>query len=239
MKYRPLIGVTCGIDYEKEFSYVKQGYYKALQKAGAVAVLVPADEFKLEGDIIGRLDAILFSGGPDIDPVYFCEESYTFNGDISPDRDKQEIALAKLAFEAGKPILGICRGIQVLNTAMGGTIYQDICSQVKGVKLLKHQQQAPRWYPSHSIQIEKDSRMFDCFGSETARVNSFHHQSVKDVANGFKVTASSSDGLVEAIEYIGEQFAVGVQWHPETMWEKDIKYLEIFKAFVDACIRNK
>lgn len=239
MKCRPLIGITCSIDYEKDFSYLKQGYYKAIQKAGAIAILLPADELSLESELIQKLDGILLSGGPDIDPVYFGEETYTFNGNISPERDKQELALAKLAFEAGKPILGICRGIQVLNAAMGGTIYQDISSQVKGNNLLKHVQEAPRWYPSHNIKISRDSRIFDCFGTEKVRVNSFHHQAVKDVANGYKVTACCSDGIIEAIEYIGDQFSVGVQWHPETMWEKDIKYLEVFKAFVEACSKNK
>jgi Predicted glutamine amidotransferases len=122
---------------------------------------------------------------------------------------------------------------------MGGTIYQDIYSQIKDNNLLKHQQEAPRWYPSHNIKIMRNSRIFDCFGTESAKVNSFHHQAIKDVAIGYKVTADSSDGVIEAIEYIGEQFAVGVQWHPETMWEKDIKYFEIFKVFVDSCIKNK
>jgi len=239
VKSMPLIGVSCGIDYDKGFSYLKQGYYRALQKSGALVVLLTADEEGYENKLIERLDGILLSGGPDIDPVHFGEESYTFNGNISPDRDRQEIELAKLAFAGGKPILGICRGIQVLNVALGGTIYQDIKTQVNENKLLKHDQDAPVWYPSHSIMINKESRVYECFGEETARVNSFHHQAVKDVAQGFKATAQASDGIIEAIEYIGDQYAVGVQWHPETMWEKDNMYLEIFKAFVKACSEDK
>lgn len=239
MNKMPLIGISCGIDYDKGYSYLKQGYYRALQKSGALVVLLTADEGGNESQLLKRLDGILLTGGPDVDPVYFGEESYTFNGNISPDRDRQEIALAKLAFADGKPILGICRGAQVLNVAMGGTIYQDIKTQVSGKNLLKHDQEAPKWYPSHNIMINKDSRVFECFGEETARVNSFHHQAVKDVAQDFKATANSSDGIIEAIEYIGDQYAIGVQWHPETMWEKDNRYLEIFKAFVKVCAEDK
>jgi putative glutamine amidotransferase len=239
MKNKPLIGLTCSIDYDKEFTFLKQGYYKAVQEAGAIAFLLPADEFGYENEIIDRLDGILLTGGPDIDPKFFGEESYTYNGGICPDRDKQEIALAKLAFEKGKPILGICRGIQVLNAAIGGTLYQDINTQIKEENILKHGQEAPRWYPSHEISISRDSLIYECFGKDTARVNSFHHQAVRDVAPGFKVTAHSSDGVIEAIEYTGNKFAVGVQWHPETMWQKDALYLEIFKAFVKECTLAK
>lgn len=235
MKNRPLIGLTCNIDYDKEFSFLKMGYYKAVQEAGAVAVLLPADDFGYESELIDKLDGILLVGGPDLDPKYFGEESYTYNGGICPDRDEQETALAKLAFEKGKPILGICRGVQVLNAAMGGTLYQDINTQVKGENILKHGQEAPRWYPSHDISITKDSLIYECFGKDTARVNSFHHQAVREVAPGFKAAAHTSDGIIEAIEYTGNKFAAGVQWHPETLWQKDRVHLEIFKAFVKAC----
>lgn len=235
MKSMPLIGLTCGIDYEKELAYVKNGYFRAIHKCGALAVLIPVDNLFSEKELIHKLDGLLLTGGPDVDPMFFKEEAYTFNGNISPERDKQELALAELAFYAGKPILGICRGAQVLNVAMGGTIFQDIKSQTDTKFLLKHDQQAPKWYPTHNISITIGSKVEKYFNNTSARVNSFHHQAIKDVAPGFAATAVSSDGIIEAIEYTGDKYAVGVQWHPETMWEKDDIHLKVFEDFVVEC----
>jgi putative glutamine amidotransferase len=231
---RPLIGITPAYSYDEEKIYINNGYMESVNKTGGLAILLPlTDDESLLMDVIKRCDGFLVSGGPDIDAKYYNENNFAFNGTISPLRDAMDIYITKKAFEAKKPILGICRGIQVLNVAMGGTLYQDINSQIKGQNILKHSQNAPKWYPIHEIYIERDSIIWETFKTGITRVNSFHHQAVKDVAPGFVVTSKAADGVIESIEYVG-QFAVGVQWHPEVMWKKDIAYLKIFEYFISA-----
>ncbi len=211
-------------------------YYDAINKVGGAAVIIPiTDEESVYDDIIERCDGILLTGGADVDPHRYGEDIKVFNGEISPIRDKVELYLARRAVELNKPLLGICRGIQVINVALGGTLYQDIHAQIKDRELMQHFQKAPRWYPTHKILIEKGSHVFNAFGKTEAWVNSFHHQAIKDVAPGFRVTSHSTDGLIESIENDSLKFAVGVQWHPEAMWGKDEEYLGLFRLFVGHC----
>ncbi|MCR4436738.1 MAG: gamma-glutamyl-gamma-aminobutyrate hydrolase family protein [Clostridiales bacterium] len=235
-KGRPLIGVTPWYDYPKDTAYIKSGYCEGVVEAGGLPVLMPftADEDILT-DVIDRLDGFLVSGGPDLDAKYYNEENMPYNGDISPERDMMELFVVKRAVEVNKPVFGICRGIQVMNVALGGSLYQDIYSQVKDRELIQHSQAAPKWYPTHDIRIEKGSKVWSSFNRDRARVNTFHHQAVKQVAPGFKVTSRSSDGIVESIELEGHIFAVGVQWHPELMWQKNPEFLNIFRSFVECC----
>ncbi len=240
--FRPLIGITPAYSYDEEKIYINNGYMEAVNRAGGLAVLLPlTDNDSLIMDFIKRCDGFLISGGPDTDAKYYGENNLVYNGTISPLRDVMEIHIVKKAFKAKKPMLGICRGIQILNVAMGGTLYQDINSQIKGENILKHSQSAPRWYPVHEIYIERDSIIWETFKTEIARVNSFHHQAVKDIAPGFMATSKAADGVIESIEYIEKQkqFAVGVQWHPEIMWKKDATYLKIFEHFICAGKRDK
>jgi putative glutamine amidotransferase len=233
---RPLIGVTPWYDYEKGISYIKRGYVEGLLETGGLAVVMPltVDE-KVLDEVIDRCDGFLLSGGTDLDAGCFGEPNLPFNGEISPYRDLLEIYTVKRAAELDKPVFGICRGIQVMNVALGGTIYQDIRSQLKDVQTLKHSQEAPKWYPTHSIMIEKGSILWRCFNTCSLGVNSFHHQAVKDVAPGFAVTSRAPDGIIESIEHTGLKFAVGVQWHPELMWQEDRSFLNLFRAFAEAC----
>jgi putative glutamine amidotransferase len=152
--------------------------------------------------------------------------------------DSLELYLARKAVELGIPVLGICRGIQVINVAFGGTLYQDIQAQVRDREVIKHSQSAPVWYPTHEIIIDKSSKVSEAFGSERAVINSFHHQAVKEPASEFKVTSRASDGIIESIEYCGDLFAVGVQWHPELMWQEDRIHLRLFENFVKAAARR-
>jgi len=234
-KSKPLIGITPWYDYDKRLTYIKDGYIEGIDKAGGLPVLLPlsVDEELLE-EITARFDGFLLSGGADIDAVYYGEHNRPYNGEISPYRDRMEIYIARRAVELNKPLFGICRGIQVMNVALGGTLYQDIFSQVKDCELLKHSQSAPKWYPTHSINIERGSKVSTAFEGDTANVNSFHHQAVKDVAPCLKVTSWAADGIVESIEHKDHIFAVGVQWHPELMWQKDPVHLRLFEAFVAA-----
>lgn len=236
---KPLIGVTPWYDYENKLTFIKSGYCEGIIKAGGLPVLLPVlqEEYVLS-DIYERVSGILLSGGPDVDARHYGELNMAYNGDISPLRDRMEIYLTRRAINEGMPILGICRGIQIMNAAMGGSIYQDIHLQHKDRELIKHSQQAPKWYPTHEINIKAGSKVRQIFNKENLSVNSFHHQSVKDVADCFEITSLAPDGIIEAIECKEHPFAVGVQWHPELMWEEDILHLEIFNEFVAAADRN-
>jgi len=239
IKFKPLIGITPWYDYDKRLTYIKDGYIEGIAKAGGMPVLLPltVDEEFLE-EIMARFDGFLLSGGADIDAVYYGEHNRPYNGEISPYRDKMEIYIARRAVELNKPLFGICRGIQVMNAALGGTLYQDIFSQIKDHELIKHSQNAPKWYPTHGISIERGSIVSTAFEGVTANVNSFHHQAVKDVAPCLKATSWSADGIIESIEHKDHIFAVGVQWHPELMWQKDPVHLRLFEAFVAAAGRS-
>jgi putative glutamine amidotransferase len=230
---RPLIGVTPAYNADKDKLQISRGYIDGINTAGGLAVLMPL-AFD-DGIICGLLqtcDGVLLSGGADIDAYLYGEANLKANGEISPHRDKMELAVARKAIELKKPVFGICRGIQILNVALGGTLYQDINSQIRGRELLKHWQEAPDWYPVHEVKVNRGSFVWDCYGSENIRVNSFHHQAVKEPGDGLEITAVSPDGVVEAVEYKGGAFAVGVQWHPELMWREDKGCMKLFQEFV-------
>ncbi|MDI3534785.1 MAG: putative glutamine amidotransferase [Thermosediminibacterales bacterium] len=234
---KPYIGITCGHDWDKNMIYINENYCRAVEAAGGSPVLIPPlDDEVLIDRMFDIADGILIAGGPDVDPVFFGEEPRPQNGKISPIRDKTELRLAYKAVSENKPIFGICRGMQVLNIACGGSIYQDIFSQIKNVDVLKHTQNAPDWYGTHTVKINKNSRLFKILGVHELRVNSFHHQAVKTLAKGFAANAYSSDGIIEGIEKTGDGFAVGVQWHPEEMWEKEPRFLNLFEALVKATL---
>lgn len=236
MKNRPLIGITPFYDYDKGQTYIKRGYCEGIVEAGGVPVVLPVVcEEELLSDLFSHISGLLLAGGPDVDAKYFSEPNMPCNGTISPFRDAMEIYLARKAISEGMPVLGICRGIQVMNIAMGGNIYQDIYTQVRDKALIKHSQEAPTWYPAHEVTLEEGSKIRQAYGVEKLEVNSFHHQALKDAAEGFEITAGAPDGTIEAVEYNGHPFAVGVQWHPELMWKEDRLHLKLFEAFVESC----
>lgn len=236
---KPFIIVTADYDYDKNISLVKNSYCEALIEGGAVPVILPlTTNIELYDEYVEHCDGLMVIGGPDINAEYYGEVNMPCNGAISPYRDVMELEIIKKIALAKKPILGICRGIQAINVAMGGTLYQDINEQVKNIQLIKHGQNAPRWHATHKITIKENSIIWSSFNSLFTSVNTFHHQAVKDIAPNFEVTAWSEDGIIEAIEHKSENFIVGVQWHPEDMWKIDAIHLEIFKKFITAC-KNK
>jgi putative glutamine amidotransferase len=247
-----------------------------LARAGAASLLIPqlpvlsvveGTDKTLLRTIYDLVDGLLLSGGEDVDPAHYGEPRHEKCGPVSPDRDKVEFTLTRWAMDDGKPLLAICRGIQVLNVALGGSLYQDIRAQVRGV--VKHD-----WHPgysrnrlSHTIIVAPQTHLAHILGapSEGRRrlrrrcsgqaspdavfaqresspcpsywVNSLHHQAIKDVAPGLTVAARAPDKIVEAVEAEGHPFAIGVQWHPEELAGNDLRAQRIFDALVEACQR--
>lgn len=229
---RPVIGIT-GNFSEGNLS-LGPGYYTSVLEAGAVPLVIPPfDNEEALLNLLDRVDGLLLSGGADLNPLYLNEEPIRELHGVNPCRDRQEWLLTRLAANRQLPLLGICRGIQVMNAALGGTLYQDIYSQREG-NCLKHSQDMPRECASHSVTLEPDSRLAAIMGTSRLYVNSFHHQAVKDPAPGFRVTALSPDGVVEAIESTEYKSMLGVQWHPECfLLGQDPCMMPLFRWLVD------
>ena len=226
----PVIGITG--NYTQETCTLAEGYYQSVLKAGGIPFIIPPfHETDRLGELLDRLDGIIFSGGGDINPLLLGEEPIKELHSITPERDQQELLLARLAYDRQIPMLGICKGIQIINAALGGTLYQDIHTQMEGIRI-KHSQDQDRRYPSHQVTISRGSILEKIFGTELA-VNSFHHQACKSAAPGLKVTAMSSDGVIEAIESDEFKSIMGVQWHPETyILRNSTEMLPIFEWLI-------
>lgn len=212
-KDAPVIGLTG--NYQDGACTLLEGYFTSILKAGGVPFIIPPfDDTNSLINTLESLDGVLLTGGADINPLFLGEEPIKELHSINPRRDRQELLLARLAADRQIPILGICRGMQLMNAAFGGSLYQDIHSQMEGTRI-KHDQDLGRGYASHTVEIEKDSLLYQLFGTETLAVNSFHHQAVKEVAPGFRATARATDGVIEAMESAEYKPMTGVQWHPE------------------------
>ena len=230
----PVIGITSAHMEEEISTYPRHYYVQAIHQCGGTPLLLPVlTEGGASKRYLELVDGLLLSGGGDVEPRYFGQEPLRGTGKVYPERDSFEIELVRAALQQDVPVLAICRGIQVLNIALGGDIYQDIYSQAPG--MLEHSQKIGRNFPWHKVDLLPDSRLAKILGSGEVRVNSFHHQAVKTVAPGFEVTARAADGLTEAIESNQHRFAIGVQWHPEAMAPNDPMSLKLFEAFVVAC----
>ena len=231
---RPVIGITCTTTGSDKVSHgIGVNYINAVEHAGGTPILLPLIQSdSCIAEFLSLVDGLLLSGGVDVDPFLYGEESQPKMGAINVDKDRVEMLLTPKALEMDMPILAICRGIQMLNVAAGGTLHQDLSMSPKPI--LKHRQDAPRWYATHAIQVEAGSRLMDILGHSTIRVNTFHHQAVKDVAPGFVVSAVANDGIIEGIESSRHTFAVGIQCHPEGMWENNPPIANLFIALVEA-----
>jgi putative glutamine amidotransferase len=237
----PTVGITCvKIRAENRYGSPRFGqnqtYIQALLRAGAVPMLLPQlNDRNLLRAMYERVDGLLLPGGEDIDPAHYGEPLHERCGPLTPSRDEMELALARWAVDEGKPLLAICRGIQVLNVALGGGLYQDIEAQAPSA--LSH-----AWYPdyprdrlSHQVTVTHQSGLAGIVGARSLPVNSLHHQAIKDLAPGLTVTACAPDQIVEAVEVDGHPFALGVQWHPEELAPSDAGAQGLFDALVSAC----
>ncbi|HEV2236668.1 MAG TPA: gamma-glutamyl-gamma-aminobutyrate hydrolase family protein [Ktedonobacterales bacterium] len=240
---RPLIGIPCAtVERVGSSLPVYAGnppYIRALEAAGALPVLIPlyADVALLD-DLRGRLDGLLLTGGGDVDPRHFAEAPHPKTETPDAARDQIELAIARDALRQDLPILGICRGMQLLNVALGGTLIQDIPTQVPGA--VDHDPKGNRTaFAMHSIAIEPDSQLARILGVTSHTVNSYHHQAVSRPGAGVRVVARASDGVAEAIELDGRDFALAVQFHPERLFEQDARLAHLFSAFVAACAPSR
>lgn len=212
---QPVIGVTA--NFSDGNCCLADGYCTSILKAGGVPFIIPPYEEKEPLlNTLNHLDGILLTGGGDINPLFMGEEPVNELHSINYRRDRQELLLTRLAADRQIPVLGICRGIQIMTAAFGGKLYQDIYSQM-GNKLIKHDQALDRSFPSHTVAIDADTLLYKLFRADTLAVNSFHHQAVKEPPLGFRVCARAADGVIEAMESTEYKSMIGVQWHPECM----------------------
>lgn len=230
---KPLVGIVPLVDEERESLWMLPGYMEGLTQAGAIPVMLPLTEDQEDlARLVEELDGVLFSGGHDVDPALYGEGPLPQCGTPCTARDKMEKILVELALEQDKPVLGICRGIQFLNAALGGTLYQDIPTQRPSD--LEHHQTPPYDRPVHRVQLKRESPLAKLLGTETLEVNSYHHQGIKTLAPGLEEMARAEDGLIEAVWMPGKRFVWGVQWHPEFSWKTQEASRKILKAFVRA-----
>ncbi len=215
-----MIGLVCGHFAAgaglRPWQGVPETYITAVLDHGGIPVLVPLGlKPEKEATVLAALDGLLLVGGGDVDPVFYGESRREWCGTPDRERDRSEMALIRGAIAQDLPFLAICRGIQVLNVALGGSLYQDIAREYPGSPL-RHRTEE-RQAPAHPVDIEPGSRLAGIVGEPQVAVNSLHHQALKDVAPGLAVTARAPDGLVEVVEVEGCRFGLGVQWHPEEL----------------------
>ena len=230
---KPIIGVMPLWDDEKESIWMLPGYFEGINQAGAIPIMFPFTEDKQELDqLINMCDGFLFTGGHDASPELYNENPLDGLVSCCMKRDKMESYILKKTIQINKPVLGICRGIQFINAALGGTLYQNLPTQFETET--EHHQNPPYDVPVHKVKVIKDSPLYKCLNSELLDVNSYHHQAVKDLAPNLKVMAVSEDGLVEAVYMPELRFLWAVQWHPEFSYKTDDNSKKIFKAFIEA-----
>jgi putative glutamine amidotransferase len=235
---RPHIGVLSLHDCEKQTLWINPLYFGGVEQAGGLPSLLPlTDDPACWEAYCQGFDGFVFTGGQDVAPSYFSQEKLPQCGYQSPERDAQELFMLRRLRELDKPVLGICRGLQAINVALGGTLYQDLPTQHPSQVV--HRQTMPFDLPHHQVEIFENSMLRSLVGHAHLSVNSMHHQAVWEVAPGLSVAAAAPDGIVEALELPGARFFLGVQWHPEHMWQSYDSGKRIFQGLVDACRTTK
>ena len=244
---RPVVGIPTqtlqslgGVSSEIPPSWVmSQRYILTLTAAGAIPWMIPlVDEDSLRG-VYDELDAVFLPGGADIDPLTYGAAPHPLCDKTDRDRDRVEVSLAKWALEDDKPVLGVCRGMQLINVAAGGTLYQDLADEFPGA--IKHDYfpfsgaHHTRDFLAHEVSVAEGTRLAELIGAGTQRVNSMHHQGVRELGRGLVATAEAPDGLIEALEgEDGSAYLFAVQWHPAALTDSDARTRRLFADFIDA-----
>jgi len=234
----PIIGITVSRIFENHQFYNQNpsAYAEAVVRAGGLPILIPI-EYPVQQvfRILGQVDGLLLSGGEDVDFRLYNGELHPKADATCEERDQIEIELLKNAIQAKKPVLGICRGIQLINVALGGTLYTHIPAQFETEINHNSPREKGRDYLVHKVELDQNSKLGKIIGIKQLSVNSFHHQAIQTIAPNLRVTARATDGLIEAVELAGDPFGViGVQWHPECLLAIQLQ-LDIFNAFTAAC----
>ena len=233
---KPVIGLCTS--YEKNETedriFINHAYLEAVRHFGGIPVVIPGEAEEGEQEyLLSLCDGLILTGGDDIDPALYGEEIINDTVFPAPERDVREPRLIALALRRDLPVLGICRGLQILNVYFGGTLYQDLPAQM--VTDVMHKMERPFERVIHDCYLIPESPLAKLTGRETIGVNSFHHQAVKDVAPGLEIMAKAPDGIVEAVRKPDAKFLWAVQWHPEMLWPVEDASGQIFRAFISAC----
>ncbi|HEY3121784.1 MAG TPA: gamma-glutamyl-gamma-aminobutyrate hydrolase family protein [Vicinamibacteria bacterium] len=226
---RPAIGISIGNDSrKKDFFALRDDYVRAVEKAGGLPLVLAPGEPEDAPELLDRLDGLVLTGGVDVDPALYGEEPHEKTVRVIPARDRFEIALCRESLARDTPLLAICRGHQVLNVATGGTLFQDIPSQLEGAA--DHDPDTERWEPAHDVRVLPGTRLREILGCDHLAVNSFHHQAVNRLGEGLVVSAyAAEDDVIEGIEIPGRRLAIGVQWHPEAFWDHQPNFQALFE----------
>jgi len=234
---RPIIGVTPLWDEDKDSLWMLPGYLTGIEEAGGIPLMLPLTvESSVLRQLAASIDGILFTGGPDIHPALYGQELSEACGCPCPQRDEMERLLFAEALSLDMPLFGICRGIQLFNVFLGGSLYQDIPTQTPN--RIPHTQQPPYDQPVHEVRILTGTPLFSLLGKEILSVNSYHHQGIRNLASPLAVMANSHDDLTEAVYMPEKNFVWAVQWHPEYALDDPVSRA-LFAAFVKACNQSK
>jgi len=234
---KPVVGLIPLFDNDKDSYWMLPGYMLSLEACGALPIMLPlstdTDELKQLADMC---DGLLMTGGHDVSPDMYGADASEKCGETCELRDKMEKLLFTEFYELDKPVLGICRGIQLMNVLMGGSLYQDLETEYESD--IEHHMSKPYDRVAHKVNVMDNTPLADIIGAGTHGVNSYHHQAVRDVADSVKVMATAEDNLVEAIYVPDKSFIMAIQWHPEFSYKTDGDALKIMQAFADACRKN-
>lgn len=229
----PVIGILGAVDDEKT-TQLQNTYTRAIESAGGTPLLLPyTDKDESINAFVRICDGFLFTGGVDVNPSHFGEEKKHTCGNIQIYRDKLEFRAFEKIYPSGKPIMAICRGAQLVNVALGGTLYQDIPTEAPSN--VPHRQSEPKNSPSHYVKIISGTPLWSSILKERACANSFHHQAIKVLGSGLRVMAVADDGIIEAVWSEEHEYLRAYQWHPERLCETDEDNRRLFEEFIAAC----
>lgn len=234
---KPLIGLVPLMDYKLESYWMLPGYMDGVTEAGGLPIMLPPTDDPAEIEqLVRTCDGIVITGGQDVDPALYGEERKPTCKELAPERDRMEPTLIAEALRQDKAILGICRGIQALNVALGGTLYQDLPTEHPSE--ITHSMDAPYDRAEHTVDVIDGTPLAKVLGAGELGVNSYHHQAIHDLAEPLRPMALAPDGLIEAVWDPSHHFVWAVQWHPEFFHKKDQASRDIFAAFVNGCERG-